>query len=53
MGIAALIANTILDVLLSHWMGVAGIALASSGAQLASLLVLIVLLRSRAPELFS
>jgi putative peptidoglycan lipid II flippase len=53
MGIAALIANTILDVILSHWMGVAGIALASSGAQLASLLVLVVLLRNRAPKLFS
>jgi putative peptidoglycan lipid II flippase len=53
MGIAALIANTILDVILSHWMGVAGIALASSGAQLVSLLVLIVLLRARAPKLFS
>jgi putative peptidoglycan lipid II flippase len=53
MGIAALITNTTLDLILSRWLGVAGIALATSGVQVVSLLVLVLLLRRRAPELFS
>jgi Na+-driven multidrug efflux pump len=53
MGIAALITNTILDLVLSRWFGVAGIALATTGVQVVSLLVLILLLRRRAPELFA
>jgi putative peptidoglycan lipid II flippase len=53
MGIAALITNAILDLVLSRWFGVAGIALATTGVQIVSLLVLIALLRRRAPELFA
>jgi Na+-driven multidrug efflux pump len=53
MGIAGLITNTALDLILSRWMGVAGIALATAGVQVVSLSVLIVLLRRGAPQLFS
>jgi putative peptidoglycan lipid II flippase len=53
MGIAALITNVTLDLILSGFMGVAGIALATSGVQIVSLLVLVLLLRGRVPELFA
>ncbi len=53
MGIAALVTNATLDIILSRWMGVAGIALATTGVQVVSLLVLVVMLRRRAPQLFS
>jgi putative peptidoglycan lipid II flippase len=53
MGIAALVTNATLDVILSRWMGVAGIALATTGVQVVSLLVLVVMLCRRAPQVFS
>jgi putative peptidoglycan lipid II flippase len=53
MGIAGLITNAALDLILSRFLGVAGIALATTGVQVVSLLVLVLLLRRRAPELFS
>ncbi|HEY4361477.1 MAG TPA: lipid II flippase MurJ [Bryobacteraceae bacterium] len=52
MGIAGLITNVVLDVILSRTMGVAGIALATAGVQVVSLIVLTILLRQRAPGLF-
>ncbi len=45
MGAAALIADVVLDVAFSRWLGVAGIALASPAVSLVSLCVLVVLLR--------
>lgn len=51
-GIAALITDVVLDLLFSHWWGVAGIALATPAVQVVSLLVLVWLLARREPELF-
>jgi putative peptidoglycan lipid II flippase len=53
MGTAALIADIVLDVVFSRWMGVAGIALATPCVQFVSLCVLVALLRRHQPELFS
>jgi putative peptidoglycan lipid II flippase len=53
MGAAALVADIVLDVVFSRWMGVAGIALATPCVQCVSLCVLVVLLRRDRPELFS
>ena len=52
MGAAALIADIILDVLFSRWLGVAGIALASPAVCLVSLCVLVMLLRRHEPRVF-
>jgi putative peptidoglycan lipid II flippase len=53
MGAAALIADIVLDVVFSRWMGVAGIALATPCVQCMSLCVLVVLLRRHEPKVFS
>jgi putative peptidoglycan lipid II flippase len=53
MGAVALIADIVLDVAFSHWLGVAGIALATPAVQCLSLCVLAVLLRWREPRVFS
>ena len=53
MGAAALVADIVLDVVFSRWMGVAGIALATPCVQCVSLCVLVALLRRHRPELFS
>jgi len=52
-GIAALIIDVALDLALSHWMGVAGIALSAVFVQLVSLVLLGLALYRRAPELFA
>jgi len=51
-GLAALALDAALDLAFSHWMGAAGIALASAVVQLLSLALLAALLQRRAPELF-
>ena len=48
----ALIADVVLDVAFSRWLGVAGIALASPAVSLVSLCVLVVLLRRHEPRVF-
>lgn len=53
MGATALIADIVLDVVFSRWMGVAGIALATPCVQCVSLCVLVVLLRRHEPKVFS
>jgi putative peptidoglycan lipid II flippase len=52
MGAAALIADVILDVVFSRWLGVAGIALASPAVAAVSLCVLVLLLRRHEPRVF-
>jgi putative peptidoglycan lipid II flippase len=51
-GVLALALNIILDLLFSRWMGVAGIALATSALQPISLILLVALLLRREPRLF-
>ena len=53
MGAAALIADVILDIVFSRWLGVAGITLASAGVSAVSLCVLVALLHRHEPRLFS
>jgi putative peptidoglycan lipid II flippase len=53
MGVAALAADIILDVVFSRWMGVAGIALTALCVQCISLCVLVSLLRRHEPQVFS
>jgi putative peptidoglycan lipid II flippase len=52
-GAAALITDIVLDILFSRWMGVAGIALASSAVSVVSLAVLVLLLRAHEPRAFA
>jgi len=53
MGASALIADVVLDVVFSRWMGVAGIALSTPVVQCVSLGVLVWLLHRHEPRLFS
>jgi putative peptidoglycan lipid II flippase len=53
MGVAALAANVVFDLLFSRWFGVAGIALTTPVVQAVSLAALILLLRQRQPGLFA
>ena len=52
-GLAALALDVALDLALSHWMGVAGIALSAVFVQLLSLVLLALALYRHAPELFA
>jgi putative peptidoglycan lipid II flippase len=52
-GLAALVLDVALDLALSHWMGVAGIALSAVFVQLLSLVLLTLALYRHAPELFA
>jgi putative peptidoglycan lipid II flippase len=51
-GVVILSLNIVLDLALSRWMGVAGIALSTAILQAVSLLTLVALLRRREPRLF-
>jgi putative peptidoglycan lipid II flippase len=53
MGAAALITDTVLDVVFSRWIGVAGIALASPAVSAVSLCILVLLLRAHEPRVFA
>ena len=53
MGMMALAADIVFDLLFSHWFGVAGIALATPVVQAVSLAALLSLLRRRSPGLFT
>jgi putative peptidoglycan lipid II flippase len=53
MGVAALIMDILLDIALSRWMGVAGIALATPCVQCVSLCILLFFLRRHEPRVFS
>jgi putative peptidoglycan lipid II flippase len=52
-GVASLILDLALDLVLSHWMGVSGIALSAVLVQLVSLALLGLVLYRQAPELFA